>query len=102
MEIPLAANHGVDGFVQIVAVGALDHVPGCPGAQGLSNRLGIPMHRDDHDPRVRSPRPDLAQQRHAIRLAERQVEQEDVGVVALEELEGSGGRRRFADDVEAA
>ena len=56
------------------------------------------MHREDEDPRRRPPREQAADQGHAIRIREREVEQHDVGIRRVEHAERARSIGRLADD----
>ena len=100
VNVLLAARQRPDRRDQLVGVGTLDHVSRRAGEERLAHRLGLAVHRQDQDPQRRMPLEEPPDERDAIRIREREVEQEDVRHAGVEHPECARGVRRFADDLE--
>ena len=100
MEVPVTARDGADGIDELARLGTLHEVPGGAGGQSLADRLRVAVHRQHDHPQVRFARAQRPEQRDGVALGERQVEQQDVGPLANDEVD----RRRvvggLADDLE--
>jgi hypothetical protein len=96
----LSAEHLADRADEALGGGALADVPLRPGADGALGEERLLAHRQDEDGEVATERADLADEVDPVAVPERDVGDDEVRPLRLDELHRFRGRRGLAADHE--